>query len=164
MRPSREIALSELVVGVPLALVVGFAIGALCTLKHRVGVTGSTPLPIGLVAGILLVAAFVVAARVVLGTRLFAIFGALGVIAAVSLYAMEGPGRSVVVVGDTTGTTWIVASCAVAALLALVPFPRRRAGSGRTRSHGVDVDGVSAGEAGAARVSGILESDQVRNR
>ncbi|MDQ1512676.1 MAG: hypothetical protein QOC59_518 [Microbacteriaceae bacterium] len=124
MRPSAI----ELGVGLPVAAVGGVLVGTLGTFKHQVGVSAATGagLPVGLVLSLLMVAAVLAALRAAFGTRLFAAAAGVGVIVAVFVLSLRGPGGSVVVLGNVAGVVWTVAPALVAAVVVAAPAPRPR--------------------------------------
>ncbi|MCL2516456.1 MAG: hypothetical protein FWD85_02170 [Microbacteriaceae bacterium] len=108
------------------ALIGGLALGTVGTFGHR-GVIGVGPvdLPWGIVVSVAGVLCFLVGLRVYTGDRLVTLLGALGVIAPVLLFSMEGPGGSVVVVADTLGRVWDLTPLIVA--VAVLVWPKRAA-------------------------------------
>ena len=141
------------VAGVVVALALGLLVGTVCTFKYRLGLTGAPPqLPIGLVLGLLTVLLVLLAMRVLLERREYAVATAVGVVVAVAVFTMKGPGGSVVVVGDLAGEVWTVGPAVVAVLVLLVPRAgRRRPGRARRSSLGGASDA-----AGARDADGIL--------
>jgi N-acetyl-1-D-myo-inositol-2-amino-2-deoxy-alpha-D-glucopyranoside deacetylase len=118
----------ELGVGLPLALLAGVLVGTLGTFKHQVGVSAATGagLPYGLVLSLAMVAAVLAALRVGFGTRLFAAAAAVGVIGAVLLLSLKGPGGSVVVLANGEAVVWTVGPALIAAVAVGAPRLRRR--------------------------------------
>jgi len=125
-RPSAP----ELLGGMPLAALVGALVGTLGAFKHQSGVSAATGagFPWGLLLSLAMVAAVLAAIRVSFVSRLYAIAAAVGVIAAVGLFALRGPGGSLVVIGNAEGIVWLIGSVLIALLVAVLPS-RRRAGS-----------------------------------
>lgn len=116
----------ELAVGLPAAAVAGLLVGVIGTFKHQVGVsaaTGTGP-PIGLALCLGMVALFLAALRVAFPTRWFAAAAALGVIAAVGVLWLPGPGGSRVILANGAGVAWLALAPAVAVLV--IGWPRRR--------------------------------------
>jgi N-acetyl-1-D-myo-inositol-2-amino-2-deoxy-alpha-D-glucopyranoside deacetylase len=118
------------VLGLPTAFAAGVVIGVLGTFKHQVGVSAATGagVPIGLVLSLALIAAVLGALRVAFATRHWAVAAAAGVVAAVSVLSLPGPGGSRVVVANVEGVIWTIAPVILAAVI--VGFPR----IGRARS------------------------------
>jgi hypothetical protein len=88
------------------AFLVGALYGSLGTVGHRhVWTFGEVSVPWGLVAALIGVAGLLVAFRVFSGRLVAAVVG-LGVIVMVGVLTLAGPGGSVLVVGDLTGTIW----------------------------------------------------------
>jgi len=120
----------ELSVGLPVAAVGGVLVGTLGTFKHQVGVSAATGAgwPVGLVLSLLMVAAVLAALRAAFGTRLFAAAAGVGVVAAVFILSLRGPGGSLVVLGNAEGIVWTIAPALIAAVVVVAPVPRRRRG------------------------------------
>lgn len=83
-------------------------------------------LPWGLVLALLTVTAFVLGLRLVTGTRLLALFGAIGVVAAILVLSLPGPGGGIIVPGNLYGTVWAAAPSLIFVVLIAFPSPRRR--------------------------------------
>jgi N-acetyl-1-D-myo-inositol-2-amino-2-deoxy-alpha-D-glucopyranoside deacetylase len=130
----------EVLVGVPIAAVVGFLVGTLGTFKHQAGVSAVTGggFPIGLLLSLAMIAAVLAALRVAFDGRLYAVAAGIGVVAAVALFDLPGPGGSRVVIGNAEGIVWMVGPALIAVAAAVLP--------GRSR-------------AGSLRADGILETD-----
>jgi hypothetical protein len=127
----------ELGVGLPLALLAGLLVGTLGTFKHQAGVSAATGagLPYGLALSLAMVALVLAALRAGFGTRLFAAAGAVGVIGAVFLLSLKGPGGSVVVLANVEGVVWMVGPALIAAVV--VGAPRLRPRRERARADGI---------------------------
>lgn len=112
------------------ALVVGAVYGTLGTIGHRQAwQVGEVSLPWGLVLALVGVAALLVAFRTIGGGRLVAAVAGLGVILMVGLLTLPGPGGSVLVVGDLTGTIWSIGPALVTVFVVAWPhLPERGAG------------------------------------
>jgi hypothetical protein len=89
------------------AFIVGLVLGTVGTFGHR-GVLGIGPVdvPWGIVVALLGVACFLVGLRAYTGDRLVTLAGAIGVLAPIFVFSMQGPGGSVVIVADTFGRLW----------------------------------------------------------
>ena len=113
------------------AFLVGALYGSLGTVGHRhVWMIGDVALPWGLVAALVGVAALLVAFRIFAGRLVAAIVG-LGVIVMVGILTLSGPGGSVLVVGDLTGTVWSLGPALVTVFVVAWPhLPQRRPGGG----------------------------------
>lgn len=116
----------ETALGVPLAVVVGALVGTLGTFKHQSGVSAATGagFPSGLLLALAMVAAVLVALRVSFAARRYAIAAGVGVVAAIGVFSLRGPGGSQVVIGNIEGVVWMIAPVLVAAAVALVPGRR----------------------------------------
>ena len=128
VRPSAP----ELLGGLPLAALVGALVGTLGAFKHQSGVSAATGagLPWGLVLSLAMIAAVLAAFRVSFVSRLYSIAAGVGVVAAVGLFALRGPGGSLIVIGNAEGMVWLIGSVLIALAVAVLPG-RRRAGSPR---------------------------------
>ncbi|GAA1834096.1 histidinol dehydrogenase [Agromyces salentinus] len=114
-------------------LVVAFLIGALYgtlgTVGHRQAWTiGDVTLPWGLVAALVGVAALLVAFRIFSGRLVASVVG-LGVIIMVGILTLAGPGGSVLVVGDLTGTVWSIGPALVTVFVVAWPNLPARTGT-----------------------------------
>ena len=117
---------AELAVGLPAAAVAGLLVGAIGTFKHQVGVsaaTGTGP-PIGLVLSLAMVVLFLTALRLTFPARWFAAAAAVGVVVAVGVLRLPGPGGSQVILANTAGLAWL--ALAPVAAVAVVAWPGRR--------------------------------------
>lgn len=128
----RDLPLSiETLGGVLVAAIAGLLVGTLGTFKHQAGIDAltGTGVPYGLVLALAMVAAVLLALRVVFGTRLYAAAAGVGVVAAVVLFGRPGPGGSEVVPPGPVGLVWWIAPPVLALLVVVVPGRRRRAHS-----------------------------------
>jgi N-acetyl-1-D-myo-inositol-2-amino-2-deoxy-alpha-D-glucopyranoside deacetylase len=82
------------------ALVSGLALGAIAVVNHQylVGVV-----PLGLIVGLVLIAAFVAGCRLLFPGRQVAIFGSLGLLVAVGVLSMQSGGGSILVPASPLG-------------------------------------------------------------
>jgi hypothetical protein len=117
-----------------IAAVVGIVYGTVATIGHRhAWQIGEVVIPWGLVAGLVGVAALLLGIRLVAGGRAAAIAAAIGVVAAVALFSLPGPGGSVLVASGLVGTVWSVGPALIAVLIVAWPsLPSR--GAARTPS------------------------------
>lgn len=128
MADEREtMGIGSLAIAAVLALIVGVFVGGITSFTHRQWPIelGGGRFPLGLVVGILIVAAVVVGVRLAFGSRVIALGAAIGVIAAIAVLGSRGPGGSVVIVQDWVGWTWVATPVLVA--LIAVALPGRRA-------------------------------------
>jgi uncharacterized membrane protein YccC len=91
-----------------LGLVIGAGIGALFTLAHR-----SVPL---LVIGLVAIGCLIAGMRLLSLRRLPAVAATVGVVAAIAVLGLRGPGGSVVIQDDALGWTWQLGAVAIAAV------------------------------------------------
>jgi hypothetical protein len=110
------------------AFLVGALYGTLGTVGHRqVWTIGDVAIPWGLVAALLGVASLLVAFRIFSGRLVAAVVG-LGTIVTVGVLTLAGPGGSVLVVGDLTGTIWSLGPALVTVFIVAWPqLPARSA-------------------------------------
>lgn len=108
-----------------IAAICGAAIGLLFTVAHHATVAiGDFDFPYGIVLGLASEIGFLVAMRLLWETRWPTVGGAVGLVAAILVLSLTGPGGSVIVRDDAFGWTWLV-SAPIAALITIV-WPRRR--------------------------------------
>ena len=100
------------------AFAIGAAVGFITTFTHRQYV------PIGLIAGLVVIAALIIGFRLVFDSRVIAASGAVGVVAASLLLMLPGAGGTVLVVDGPIGWAWAVAPALIAVVV--VSWPRRR--------------------------------------
>ena len=146
----ERVGARELAVGVPASFVAGLLVGVLGTFKHQFGISVVTEAgwPIGLVASVLMVGLLLAALRLTFPTRWFALAAAIGVLVAVYVLLLPGPGGSEVVLNNYAGVTWTIAPAIVAA--AVVGWPRRVP---RRTADGAERDGILAD----GRLEGMVE-------
>ncbi|WBU38126.1 hypothetical protein [Homoserinibacter sp. YIM 151385] len=117
MRPRPDLAnAAALALGAVAAALVGLAAGAIATFVHRQW------LPLGLIAGLLVVACLLTGFRVVFDSRLVAGAAALGVLGASGLLALPGAGGSVLVADSVEGYVWAIGPTVIA--LVVLAWPR----------------------------------------
>lgn len=110
-----------------LAAVGGVLIAAVTTPLVQASVDAfDITLPWGLVLALLTVTAFVLGLRLITGTRLLALFGAIGVVAAILVLSLPGPGGGIIVPGNLYGTIWAAAPSLIFVVVIASPSPRRR--------------------------------------
>jgi hypothetical protein len=83
-------------------------------------------IPWGLVAALLTVTAYVLGLRLVSGTRTLSLCGAIGVVVAIMLLSLPGPGGGVIVPGNLFGTLWAAVPSLIFVVIIAFPSPRRR--------------------------------------
>ncbi len=126
-----------LVAAALIALPVGIFVGVVTTFTHRQwplplalpGAGGERGLPLGLLLGILVVAAVLSGLRLALGSRLAAGAAALGILGAVAVSALPGAGGSVLVADDAVGWIWGITPTLVAVVVLAWPRVIRRRGA-----------------------------------
>ena len=103
-----------------LAFAVGAMVGVVTTFTHR-----QLP-PWGLVAGLLIIAALLVGARLAFEGRLVAGAAAVGVVGAVLVLSLQSTGETVLVADDPLGTAWAVGPALIAVVVVAWPDARPR--------------------------------------
>ena len=101
-----------------LGLLVGTAISALFTLAHRDVVL--------LVVGLVAIGCLLAGLRLLAPSRGPAVAGAVGVILAIAVLGLRGPGGSIVIQDDLSGWVWQLGAVAVAAVVVAWPRVARR--------------------------------------
>jgi hypothetical protein len=111
-----------------LAALLGAVYGAVATVGHRQSFTiGEVTIPWGLVAALVGVAALLLGIRLVAGGRWAACAAGVGVVGAVALLSLPGPGGSVLIPSGLVGTIWSVGPVLIAVLIVAWPsLPARR--------------------------------------
>ena len=105
-----------------LAAAAGVAIGIIATVNHQL----TTPLfglPIwaGVVISLTIVTAFLSGIRLIFGTRVVAGCAAIGLLLAIGVLSLTGPGGSVLVPANAPGWVWAYAPIAIAAVVLAWP-------------------------------------------
>lgn len=124
----HELGRTSRVVACTLALLIGAALGGIGTVNHQWGY--SSGLPLGVVAALALVAALVAGFRLVFATRIVAFFASVGILVALVVLTVGGPGGSVLVPANGAGYGWSYGAAAIIALVLAwpnlaVPHPAR---------------------------------------
>jgi len=112
------------------AFAIGAVYGAVATIGHRATLRiGDVTIPWGLAAALVGVTALLLGIRLVVHGRATAAAAAAGIVVVIALLTLPGPGGSVLVVGDLSGTIWSIAPALIAVLVVAWPElpPRRRA-------------------------------------
>ncbi|GAA1819936.1 hypothetical protein [Agromyces neolithicus] len=125
------------------AFFIGAVYGALATIGHRATLRiGEVTIPWGLAAALVGVTALLVGIRLVMPGRATAAAAAAGIVVVIALLTLPGPGGSVLVVGDLSGTIWSIAPALIAVLVVAWPeLPPRRRGDVDVRAGQADADG-----------------------
>ena len=112
------------------AFAIGAVYGAVATIGHRATLRiGEVAIPWGLVAALVGVTALLLGIRLLVRGRATTAAAAAGVVVVIALLTLPGPGGSVLVVSDLSGTIWSIAPALIAVLVVAWPElpPRRRA-------------------------------------
>jgi N-acetyl-1-D-myo-inositol-2-amino-2-deoxy-alpha-D-glucopyranoside deacetylase len=112
-----------------LAFLIGALTGTLLTVAHQASVLiGTVLLPWGIIAAVVITAALLSGFRIVFETRMVSGFGALGLLGAASLLALQSPGGSILVPANTAGYVWTFAPVIIATVVLawprVVPAPQ----------------------------------------
>lgn len=102
------------------AFAVGAMVGVITTFTHR-----QLP-PWGLLAGLAIIAALLVGARLAFAGRLAAAAAALGVVGAIVFLSLQSTGGSVLVANDPLGIVWSIGPALIAVVVLVWPSPRSR--------------------------------------
>lgn len=110
------------------AFAIGAVYGAVATIGHRATLRiGEVAIPWGLVAALVGVTALLLGIRLLVRGRATTAAAAAGVVVVIALLTLPGPGGSVLVVSDLSGTIWSIAPALIAVLVVAWPeFPPRR--------------------------------------
>lgn len=113
-----------------MGLVLGVVFGVLGTIvsQSSVSVLGFFDLPYGLIIALVAVALLLIGLRLVLSSRIGAIFAAVGVVGALGILSQPSTGGSVLVPANISGYVWILAPSIIA--LIVLAWPRS---GGRSR-------------------------------
>ena len=112
--------LTATIIASAFAAVIGAGVGVITTFTHR-----QLP-PIGIIAGLAIVAALIAGFRLVFDSRIIAGAAALGVLFAIAALALPGAGGSVVVADGVLGYVWVLGAPLIAVAVLLWPGSRRR--------------------------------------
>jgi LmbE family N-acetylglucosaminyl deacetylase len=125
--PPRE-PLSHRVLGYGFAALAGVVVGLLGTSGHRFSPDFlELSIPLGLVLGIAAVTTLLLGLRVVLPSRTHAIAAAVGVIVAIGVLSLPGPGGSVLFPDSPLSIVWTFAPAVISVLVLAWPrLPERR--------------------------------------
>lgn len=120
--------LTARIFSIVMAAITGAAVGFVLTFTHRQYVVelGGIPIPLGLIAGLAIVAALLAGMRLAFGERIAPIAAGAGVILASAVLAFPGASGSVLVFDDPVGYAWAVGPTVVALVVIGWPAPRRR--------------------------------------
>ncbi|WP_022881324.1 hypothetical protein [Gryllotalpicola ginsengisoli] len=111
------------------SFVLGLVLGTVGTFGHRgvIGV-GSVNLYWGIVVALIGAACFLVGLRLYTSSRIVTLAGAIGLLAPIALFSVQGPGGSVVIAQGTLGWLWELGPAVVAVLVLAWPkLPTRAA-------------------------------------
>ncbi|WP_349897405.1 PIG-L family deacetylase [Parafrigoribacterium soli] len=117
-----DLGVTGRVVAGVLAFVVGLALGGIGTVNHQLvlGVAGLR-LPGGVTVALLLVLALMLGLRLVFRTRVIPLVSGLGILAAMGILTIGGPGGSVLVPANAAGYAWTYGAAAIVVLVLVWP-------------------------------------------
>jgi N-acetyl-1-D-myo-inositol-2-amino-2-deoxy-alpha-D-glucopyranoside deacetylase len=126
--PAAREPISQRVLGYGFAALAGVVVGLLGTAAHRYSpVLLGVPVPVGLTLGVAAVAALLLGLRCVLPSRSYAVAAAVGLLAAVVVLSLPGPGGSVLFPDSPLSIIWTFAPAVIAVLVLAWPrLPERR--------------------------------------
>jgi N-acetyl-1-D-myo-inositol-2-amino-2-deoxy-alpha-D-glucopyranoside deacetylase len=121
-----------------IAAVLGAAIGAIATVNHQLALTlPSGPLWVGVAASLLVISALLVGIRLYFGSRIPVAISAAAMLLMIGLFAMVGPGGSVLIPANFAGWLWAYGPVVIVALVIGWPrlsFPARGSMGGSPKS------------------------------
>lgn len=122
-RSGEEITAGGRVFGWVLALVIGAIFGTVGTVAHQITVTiFGAALPVGLVLGLIGMAALFVGVRLLLEDRVATVLSAVGVVGMIVLFSFRSAGGSVLIPQGLTGIVWSVVPALIAVVV--ISWPR----------------------------------------
>jgi N-acetyl-1-D-myo-inositol-2-amino-2-deoxy-alpha-D-glucopyranoside deacetylase len=126
--PSAREPLSQRALGHVFAALAGVVVGLLGTAAHRFSpVLLGVPIPLGLTLGVAAVTALLLGLRIVLPSRSYAVAAAVGLLSAVVVLSLPGPGGSVLFPDSLLSIIWTFAPAVIAVLVLAWPrLPERR--------------------------------------
>ncbi|MCU1637991.1 MAG: mycothiol biosynthesis protein [Microbacteriaceae bacterium] len=121
-RPWAEQPWRIRILGVAAALLGGAAVGALATVAHqtRSSIAG-IDVPVGLIVGLLIVAALLAGLRILCDTRHLSGFAALGILGTIAALSLESAGGSVLIPDTVPAYYWIYGPVIIAAVVLAWP-------------------------------------------
>ena len=118
-----EVTTGGRVFGWVLALVIGAIFGTVGTVAHQITVTiFGAALPVGLVLGLIGMAALFVGVRLLLEDRVATVLSAVGVVGMIVLFSFRSAGGSVLIPQGLTGIVWSVVPALIAVVV--ISWPR----------------------------------------
>ncbi len=117
---SDRLGVAATIIASVFAALIGIGVGLITTFTHR-----QLP-PIGIIAGLVIVAALIAGFRLVFDSRIIAGAAALGVLSAIAVLAIPGAGGSVVVSDGILGYIWVLGTPLIAAVVLVWPRIGRR--------------------------------------
>lgn len=82
---------------------------------------GGVNAPWGIFVAMIVISAYFIAVRLLAATRWPVIFAALGAILTIGLFSLQGPGGSLLIVGNLQGLVWAYGPVIIAAIVIMWP-------------------------------------------
>jgi N-acetyl-1-D-myo-inositol-2-amino-2-deoxy-alpha-D-glucopyranoside deacetylase len=118
----KDLGVAARIIACTLAGLIGIALGGIGTVNHQlVLAVGGVRLPSGVVVALVLVAALMVGLRLVFVSRIVALAAGLGILLAVAVLTVGGPGGSVLVPANLAGYAWSYGAAMIVALVLVWP-------------------------------------------
>lgn len=116
-----------------LSFIGGVLLATVLTGIHQSTISvGGEAVPWGVVVAIIVLSAYFIAVRLLAATRWPVIFAALGAILTIGLFSLQGPGGSLLIVGNLQGLIWAYGPVVIAAIVIIWPkFPEKDETTGR---------------------------------
>jgi len=118
----KDLGAAARIIACVLAGLIGIALGGIGTVNHQLVLSvGDARLPSGVTVALILVVALMVGLRLVFVSRIVALVAGLGILLAVALLTVGGPGGSVLVPANPAGYVWSYGAAMVVALVLVWP-------------------------------------------
>ena len=124
-----DTGLGARIVTLLIAAALGLFAGALLTAAHQASITiAGVPVPWGLIAGLVIIAALLIGLRVVFESRTVALAAGAGFLVASALLALQSAGGSVLVADNAAGYVWTFGPALIGTVVLAWPKLQRRPG------------------------------------
>jgi N-acetyl-1-D-myo-inositol-2-amino-2-deoxy-alpha-D-glucopyranoside deacetylase len=149
-----DLGITARVVACALATLFGLALGGVGTVNHQIVLTvGAVRSPSGVVLALLIVTALMVGLRLVFESRIIPTLAGAGILLAIAVLTVGGPGGSVLVPANPAGYAWTYGAATIVALVLAWPRLRGLKPRSTSPSHAVagnDSSGAPRDTMGAA--------------
>ncbi len=133
----KDLGVTARIVACGLAAVVGVALGGIGTVNHQLVLgVGGVRLPSGVIVALLLVLALMVGLRLVFVSRIVPLAAGIGILLAVAVLTVGGPGGSVLVPANPAGYSWSYGAAMIVAIVLVWPRIGVARGGGGTIAAG----------------------------